>query len=162
MFLWWCWIVAPLLLLRAIRSSSFLWMLWMNVAWKASGQHCVGNGLNNLSWELLLLVHFCSPVKTTLSGQGTGLVSGGSNIAIATQGASYSLPSCLLSFSFSSFFCHVLWVCICGAGVFGGCKLLSPSLALPTFCIEIVTVISNQIYIISENVIYHCYLNRVW
>ena len=31
-------------------------MLWMNVAWKASGQRFAGSGLVGLSWELLLLV----------------------------------------------------------------------------------------------------------
>ena len=31
-------------------------MLWMNVAWKASGQHFAGSGPIGLSWELLLLL----------------------------------------------------------------------------------------------------------
>ena len=36
--------------------STLLWMLWMNVAWKASGEHLAGNGSHSLSWEQLLLI----------------------------------------------------------------------------------------------------------
>ena len=34
----------------------FLWMLWMNVALKATGQHFAWSGPISLSWELLLLL----------------------------------------------------------------------------------------------------------
>ena len=59
-------IVVPLVLLHPILSSLFLWMLWINVSRKASGQHLAGNGLHNLYWVLLLLLlllSICIPRK---------------------------------------------------------------------------------------------------
>ena len=48
--------MVPILLLHHILSSPFLWMLWMNVAWKASS-HLLGvNRLSSLSCELLPLL----------------------------------------------------------------------------------------------------------
>ena len=48
-------IVVPKLLLHPILSSSFLCMLWMNVACNASGQHFAESGPISMSWELILL-----------------------------------------------------------------------------------------------------------
>ena len=59
-----------MLLIHPILSSPFVSMVWMNVAWKASGLLLAGNGLSSLSWDLLLLLLLILLLIYSTQGQG--------------------------------------------------------------------------------------------